>query len=254
VVIDPVDSDKILSICEAEGVTLVAILTTHYHGDHSGGNAALVDELPDLTVYAGRLDADRTPGVTDVLKDGEQFVVASLPFRCIATPCHTKGHVCYYLDASDGQSPALFSGDTLFVAGCGRFMEGGPREMRESLRKLFALPLTTRVFCGHEYTVSNLQYALSLEPSSQLLIDRLEEAEARREAGLPTVPSTLAAERTHNPFVRGGEASIAIAVGCAPGDETVDVLGKLRRKKDTFTTMGKVITLALDVQSMFQRN
>lgn len=216
VAIDPVDSEKILSLCKDEDVQLAAVLTTHYHSDHSGGNAKLASAVPNLEIIAGEKDADRTPAVTRSLAHGEEFSVAGLPFRCLATPCHTKGHVAFFLDAKDGQPPALFSGDTLFVAGCGRFMEGGPGEMRASLSLLLTLPQDSRVFCGHEYTVGNLKYAASLEPSNEIIACRLREAEEKVLAGRPTVPSTLAEELEHNPFLRTEDPNIAEAVGCPP--------------------------------------
>lgn len=174
--------------------------------------------------------------------DGESIELAGLSFRCVATPCHTRGHVCFFLDADDGQAPALFSGDALFVAGCGRFMEGTALSMRRTLHALAALPKNSRLFCGHEYTVGNLEYALSLEPSSNLLKDRLDAAKAKRAEGLPTVPSTLLEEQEHNPFF--------LALNSEGVDDLTE-LSRLRRGKDTFTFPGKIITMVLDVQSYF---
>mmetsp|Transcript_28761 Transcript_28761/g.82321 ORF Transcript_28761/g.82321 Transcript_28761/m.82321 type:complete len:313 (+) Transcript_28761:54-992(+) len=251
VAVDPVDSDAILSACQAEGVSLDAVLTTHYHADHSGGNARLAEAQPGLAVLAGEHDARRTPAVTRQLGAGETCSFAGLSFRCLATPCHTRGHMSFFLDAEDGQAPALFCGDTLFVAGCGRFMEGTAAHMQRSLSTLARLPPTTRVFCGHEYTVANLEYAASLEPGSAVVQERLERARARREQGLPTVPSVLAEELEHNPFLRAGDPALA-AVVCPECSDPLEVLSRLRRGKDTFTTVGKVITLALDVQALLQ--
>ncbi|CAE8743810.1 unnamed protein product [Polarella glacialis] len=158
----------------------------------------------------------------------------------------------FFLDGRDGQAPALFCGDTLFVAGCGRFMEGSALDMHESLSRLVKLPPSTRVFCGHEYTVGNLKYACSLEPENELLQERLRAAEEQRAAGLPTVPSTLAEELEHNPFLRTRDPKIADALRCPECNDPLEVMSRLRRGKDTFTFVGKVITLALSIQSYFQ--
>mmetsp|Transcript_65375 Transcript_65375/g.105586 ORF Transcript_65375/g.105586 Transcript_65375/m.105586 type:complete len:267 (-) Transcript_65375:24-824(-) len=252
IAVDPVDSDKILSVCEEEGVSLVAVLTTHCHADHSGGNQRLADALPGLAVLAGQPDAARTPAVTEAVSAGETGCLAGLQFQCLATPCHTRGHMSFFLDGRDGQAPALFCGDTLFVAGCGRFMEGSALDMHESLSRLVKLPPSTRVFCGHEYTVGNLKYACSLEPENELLQERLRAAEEQRAAGLPTVPSTLAEELEHNPFLRTRDPKIADALRCPECNDPLEVMSRLRRGKDTFTFVGKVITLALSIQSYFQ--
>lgn len=237
VAVDPVESGKILQLCSSLEVKLVAVLTTHYHSDHSGGNAQLAAELPGLEVVAGERDADRTPAVTRRVQDGESCCFAGLRFQCLTTPCHTRGHISFVLE---GESPGLFCGDTLFVAGCGRFMEGTAALMKSSLLKLSQLPQTTRIFCGHEYTVGNLEYAMSLQPKNSLLQRRLAEAKEKRERKVPTVPSTLAEELEQNPFLRASCENIS--------DEE---MGKLRRGKDTFTTMGSLITMALDVKGYF---
>lgn len=238
VAVDPVESSKILQLCNSLEVKLVTVLTTHYHSDHSGGNAELAAAVPGLEVVAGHKDADRTPAVTRRVEDGESCTFAGLPFRCLTTPCHTRGHVSFVLE---GESPALFCGDTLFVAGCGRFMEGTPASMKASLAKLSQLPATTRIFCGHEYTVGNLEYALSLDPSNTLLQKRLSEAKEKRERKVPTIPSTMAEELEHNVFLRASRADV-------PDEE----MGKLRRGKDTFTPIGALITMALDVKGYFK--
>eukprot|EP00928_Gymnodinium_smaydae_P045078 TRINITY_DN30096_c0_g1_i1.p1 TRINITY_DN30096_c0_g1~~TRINITY_DN30096_c0_g1_i1.p1 ORF type:complete len:308 (+),score=57.46 TRINITY_DN30096_c0_g1_i1:70-993(+) len=252
VAIDPVDAPKVMRVCEDADVQLAAILTTHYHADHSGGNEALAEMESGVEVLAGEGDADRTPAVTRSLTSGETFTAGGLPFVCIATPCHTRGHVSFFLDAKDGQAPALFCGDTLFVAGCGRFMEGGPEDMQASLSTLMRLPPTTRVFCGHEYTIPNLEFAAVVDPGNEVIEQRLRDARQKRERGLPTIPSTLEMELQYNPFLRVTEPSIAEAVGCCGCQDPLKVMAKLRRKKDTFTTVGTLITFALDVKGFFQ--
>lgn len=249
VAVDPVDAGRIITACEEMGAQLVAVLTTHYHADHSGGNEELRQRFPGLHVLVGAGDHPRTPGVTGSVSNCEVVQFAGLQFQCMDTPCHTRGHVAFFLDARDGQSPALFSGDALFVAGCGRFLEGTAMEMRNSLATLASLPRDTRVFCGHEYTVTNLKFAASLEPENVLVSSRLRHAEVKRTAGVPTVPSTIAEELEHNPFLRIHDPSIAAAVACDPND-ALNVMARLRRSKDTFTTVGKLMTWGLDLTGM----
>lgn len=253
VVVDPADPEKVLAICAAQGVELVAVLTTHYHADHSGGNVAIAEQIPGIPILAGKHDADRTPAVNWPLVQGERFTLAGLPFRSMETPCHTRGHVSFVLDAQDGQAPALFCGDTLFVGGCGRFMEGDAADMRAALGVLSQLPPQTRIFCGHEYTVSNLRFAAALEPDNDLIVSHLREAQARRDKGLPTVPAILKQEAEHNPFLRVLQPRLTglICPECAA--DPLRALEKVRRRKDTWTLPGTIITWALDVQGAFMK-
>ena len=138
VVVDAADGMVVRTVAARLGVTLVAVLTTHYHADHCGGNADLAAQTPSLEIIAGAGDADRTPCVTKRVGDGEAFVCAGLAFTAVETPGHTRGSVCFLLDARDGQAPAVFTGDTLFIGGCGRFFEAPPETMRASLAKLRA--------------------------------------------------------------------------------------------------------------------
>mmetsp|Transcript_116906 Transcript_116906/g.225508 ORF Transcript_116906/g.225508 Transcript_116906/m.225508 type:complete len:394 (-) Transcript_116906:216-1397(-) len=247
VVVDPVEADKVLAVCASLGVELIAVLTTHYHSDHSGGNARIAEKVPGVAVFAGEQDAMRTPAVTHTVVHGERFKLAGLPFRCIGTPCHTRGHVSFLLDAADEQAPALFCGDTLFVAGCGRFMEGTAADMRESLNRLGALPPSTRVFCGHEYTVNNLRFAALLEPSNPLIASRLQDAEEKRKSNLPTVPSTVAEECEHNPFLRVLEPTLTGIICPECADDPLLAVSKIRRRKDTWTPVGTLVTWGLDI-------
>ena len=247
VVVDASDYLVVDAVVRQLGVALVAVLTTHYHADHSGGNEELAALLPDLEVVAGELDADRTPGCTKRVGDGEAFVAAGLAFTAIHTPGHTVGHMSYFLDAEDGQAPAVFTGDCLFVAGCGRFLESaGPETMRASLAKLAALDPSTRIFAGHEYARSNLEFACCLEPENAALREKLAIATAADENLEPNMPSTIEFERAHNPFLRVDDPAVQKAAD-AEGD-ALRTLAVIRRKKDTFTKIGKAITFFLDAK------
>jgi hydroxyacylglutathione hydrolase len=226
VVIDPSEAEPVEQALSEAHLELVAILNTHHHWDHVGGNDALVDRRPELAVYAHVSDRERVPRQTQAVVHEEPFDVASMRFRPLHVPGHTLGGVTYVVE------DAAFTGDTLFVAGCGRLFEGTPAMMHESLSgKLALLPPDTRIFCGHEYTAANLRFAATVEPDNQAVRDKLAWAEERSKEGKPTVPSTVREELVTNPFLRCGEASVASRYG---GGSPVDVLAAVRRAKDDF--------------------
>jgi hydroxyacylglutathione hydrolase len=224
--IDPADPGPVLAAIAEEGVRLSHVLCTHHHWDHSGGNLAVLERWPEATVVGSAADADRIPGIGHRIADGGEVRVGTLTGRALAVPCHTRGHVAYLF------GDALFSGDTLFVAGCGRFFEGDAAQMDHALSGVFgALPGDTRVYCGHEYTVSNLRFALSVEPDNAAVRTKLAWAEAQRAAGESTVPSTIAQEHLTNPFMRVREASVQAAMGAS---DPVQVMHLLREAKNAF--------------------
>ncbi|MCC7383839.1 MAG: hydroxyacylglutathione hydrolase [Deltaproteobacteria bacterium] len=232
-VIDAAEADVIRAACAREHAQLKAVLSTHYHPDHTGGNAELAAMIPGLRVIGSVGDRDRTPALTEALADRAQVQVGALRAEVLSVPCHTRGHVAYRFGRD------LFSGDTLFIGGCGRFFEGGPREMYHALYQVIGtLPDDTRVWCGHEYTEKNLDFALSVEPLNQALRAKRAEAAERRARGEPTVPSTLGAERSHNPFLRVTSPEISATIARrAPATDLSDpiaVLGALRALKDQF--------------------
>lgn len=228
-IVDPVEPDKVIAAAAAEGVKLTTVLTTHHHPDHAGGNEDLVKKVQGLTVYGGD---NRIGALTKAVSHGDQFSVGSLSVRALATPCHTTGHICYYVTGG-GDSPAVFTGDTLFIAGCGRFFEGSPPQMYAALVEILgALPDDTRVYCGHEYTVKNLEYAKTVEPANSAIDDKIAWARQKRAANEPTVPSTIGEEKRFNPFVRVNEASVQAHTGTA-GDG-IATMGALRKEKDNF--------------------
>ena len=216
----------VAAVAAVPGARLVGLLTTHHHADHSGGNAALAAAQPGLAVVGGAAEGGRIPAATVLVSDGDEVELAGLRFSVLHTPCHTRGHVCFHLAAAR----AVFTGDTLFAGGCGRFFEGDAPAMAAALAALAALPAHTRVLCGHEYTVQNLEFCQLVEPHNAATAARLAEARRLRAAGLPTVgATTLADELATNVFMRASEAAVAAAVG---GAGAVDVLAKLREKKN----------------------
>ena len=220
------DLEQLLPAIEAEQVTLTHILNTHHHFDHSGGNEKLLAKYPSLTVVGGAHDADKIFGITQQVAHGDTLQIGALTGRVIHIPCHTRGHVAYVFE------DALFSGDTLFVAGCGRFFEGDAAQMHQALNVEFAkLPGHTRVFCGHEYTASNLRFAVSVEPNNTAAKHKLTWAQAQREQGLSTIPSTLDEERSYNPFMRVTAPDIQQATG---SHDPVEVMNQLRTLKNNF--------------------
>jgi hydroxyacylglutathione hydrolase len=199
-VVDPSEAAPVLEAAAREGLHLVGVLNTHHHHDHVGGNVELAEKL-GVPVYAFEGDRGRVPAHSVDVVEGRAFTSAGLSFLPLHVPGHTTGAIAYVVEG------AVFTGDTLFVAGCGRLFEGTAEMMFASFAKLAALPPTTKVYCGHEYTVGNLRFALTTEPDNAAMKAALESAVAKREKGEPTVPSTLADELATNPFVRAKTAA-----------------------------------------------
>ncbi len=213
---------------------VTAILATHHHFDHVGGNEEVLRALGIARVYGSRHDEGRVPGQTERLEDGDAFTIGKLHVRAIAVPGHTLGALAYVVTSGGGEDPAVFTGDTLFLAGCGRLFEGDPPMMHRSLAKLAALEARTRVYCGHEYTESNLRFAAHVEPSNQAIAEaRARAAEARKD-GRSTVPGTLGTELATNPFLRASSAEIRATLGIASTAPDEEALGAIRKAKDTF--------------------
>jgi len=238
VVVDPGDAGAIEGALAAAALSLDAILLTHHHADHTGGVAALVARW-DCPVYGPR--ADPIDGIDHALDDGDRVTLPAfdLDLEVIAVPGHTRGHIAYYgkrLGPADPRG-VLFCGDTLFAAGCGRLFEGTPAQMHRSLGRLGALPPDTLVYCAHEYTLSNLAFAIAAEPGSEPLAARLAEARALRERGIPTVPSAIGIERETNPFLRTSSPAIVARLaerGIGAQADATARFAALRAWKDTF--------------------
>ena len=195
VAVDPGDARALEDHLAHSGLKLAAILSTHHHADHVGGNLALAEKW-GCPVHGPATES--IPALTHPLSGGERVAIAALgvEFEVIALPGHTLGHIAFY---SPG---ALFCGDTLFGCGCGRVFEGTMAQMHASLSRLAGLPQDTRVYCAHEYTLANIDFALEVEPGNSDLVARYREDETRRRDGIPTLPSTIALELATNPFLR----------------------------------------------------
>ncbi|KAF1024856.1 MAG: Hydroxyacylglutathione hydrolase GloB [Burkholderia plantarii] len=209
VAVDPGDAAPVRRYLDARGWRLTAILLTHHHADHVGGVAGLLADTP-VPVYGPA--AEDIAQVTHPLAGGVQVRIASpaLELDVFDVPGHTRGHLAYYQASGPGHRvPHLFCGDTLFSCGCGRLFEGTPTQMLASLDALAALPGDTEVHCAHEYTLSNIRFALACEPDNAALAAWHDDARSRRARGVPTLPTTIAHERAVNPFLRADSAAIA---------------------------------------------
>jgi len=229
--VDPADPKTVIAAAKKEGVKITTVLTTHHHWDHAGGNKEMGDTIPGLKIFGG---SEKVQAATNFVKDQQEIDIGSIKVKAHYTPCHTRDHILYEAtDSTDNTKPlALFTGDTLFIGGCGRFFEGTADEMYHALCKVVAgLPDTTEIYCGHEYTVKNLEFAITVEPNNKELKEKLAWAKNQRADNLSTVPSTVAGEKSFNPFMRVGQKSIADAVGMS-GEDPVQVMKALRQMKD----------------------
>lgn len=231
-VVDPGEAQPVLEALERESLTLLTILVTHHHADHTGGVAILRD-ITGASVYGPAHEKMPVPITRKV--EGDRVNAMGLEFTVIDVPGHTAGHIAFYAAPENG-IPLLFCGDTLFSGGCGRLFEGTPDQMLNSLHKLSKLADDTRVCCTHEYTLSNLRFALAVEPANQALVDYDLQCKALRSVGKPTLPSNMLLERTINPFLRTHLHSVADAVQSydAAGAAAAGIFATLRHWKNTF--------------------
>jgi hydroxyacylglutathione hydrolase len=230
-VVDPGDAQPVIDTLESMQLELVGILVTHHHFDHTGGVQALCAKYQPV-VYG-----PHNPEIKNIghrLGAGDTLDVMGMGFDVLEVPGHTLDHIAY---VHRGDSPVVFCGDTLFAGGCGRLFEGNPAMMLQSLESLAALAPSTRVYCAHEYTLSNLAFARAVEPDNAPLGDRIAAAEATRKRGEPTVPSDIALELATNPFLRCNDKSLQSSLnhqGKLQGDSTVEVFATVRGWKDVF--------------------
>lgn len=197
-VVDPGDAEAVLQFLSQQNKQLHTILITHHHHDHTGGIAKLQRQFPNVQIIGPAAEQQRISGLTQTLRDGDTLSLPefNLQFSAISVPGHTSGHIAYY------SAPVLFCGDTLFSAGCGRLFEGTAEQMWQSLQTLMTLPDSTLIYCTHEYTLSNVKFALTVEPANNALIEYQRRCIALRQAQQPTLPSTLLLEKQINPFLR----------------------------------------------------
>lgn len=236
-VVDPGDAGPVLDYLESQSLNLTGILITHHHADHTGGIQDLLayvatDSLP---VYGPA--SESIPGRTVALMEGDRVECAApaIAFAVLEVPGHTSGHIAYFAAAD---KPMLFCGDTLFASGCGRLFEGTPTQMTSSLAKFAALPPETAVYCTHEYTLSNIRFALAVEPANADLIAWAEKAQALRQSNQPTLPTSIGHELRVNPFMRSDQPAVveaALRESGAPALPTpAHVLAAIRAWKDRF--------------------
>lgn len=226
--IDAPDAMEIHTVLLDKGWTLTDIMVTHHHGDHTAGIMALKLKF-GCQVVGPKGEADKIPGLDDALSEGDVFSFGAYDFDVFETPGHTAGHIVYH----SAKAGLLFAGDTLFSLGCGRLFERGPAEMWGSLGKLKALPGETMLYCGHEYTLANARFAVTVDPDNDALQKRAAEVEALRAGDAWTLPVPLSVEFATNPFLRADDPAIRAHLGMEDASDE-DVFAEIRKRKDNF--------------------
>lgn len=196
-VVDPAVAEPVLAEAATRGWTISQIWNTHWHPDHTGGNAA-IKEASGCRITGPEAERERIPTLDIMVKQGDTVTLGNVIAEVIDVPAHTAGHIAFHIPSEN----VAFVGDTLFAMGCGRLFEGTAAQMYDNMRKLEALPDTTRIYCAHEYTKSNGEYALVAEPDNLALQERMADVIAMRARGEATVPTTIELERATNPFMR----------------------------------------------------
>ncbi|KAG0480838.1 hypothetical protein HPP92_011428 [Vanilla planifolia] len=228
-VIDPSEALPVIEALTRKNQNLTYILNTHHHYDHIGGNTELKARYGAKIIGSGK-GGDKVPGVDIVLRDGDTWMFAGHQVLVLETPGHTEGHVSFYFPGCG----ALFTGDALLSLSCGELFEGNTNQMLASLQKIMSLPDDTSIYCGHECTVSNSKFALSIEPKNKELAEYASRVARLRSKNLPTIPTTLNKEKKCNPFLRTSSVEIRQSLGI-PADATdAEALGIIRQAKDNF--------------------
>jgi hydroxyacylglutathione hydrolase len=231
-VVDPAEAAPVMQCLHRLDAKLVAIFNTHHHGDHVGGNLRLLQEFPQAVVYGGVEDRGRIPQQQVFLKEGDRVSFADRTAEVLFVPGHTRAHIAYYFPPIRAGEPGeLFCGDTLFAGGCGRLFEGTPSQMVNSLSKIRALPDSTHVWCAHEYTLKNLQFASTVDAQNLDLQDRLAAVQTLRQQSEATIPSLLGDEKRTNPFLRWDQPSLQTQVNSR---DPIQTFARLRGMKDQF--------------------
>ncbi len=214
VVVDPAVAEPVLAEAEARGWQIGQIWNTHWHPDHTGGNAE-IKAATGCTVIGPAAEADRIPTLDRRVREGDRVRLGAVEAEVLEMPAHTAGHIAYHL----ASERLVFVGDILFAMGCGRLFEGNAEQMHANLQRLGGLPANTQVYCAHEYTLANARFSVTVEPGNQALAERLHEVKRLRAGGQPTVPTTIGLEQATNPFMRASSA---------------EAFAELRRAKDNF--------------------
>ncbi|XP_058102494.1 hydroxyacylglutathione hydrolase 2, mitochondrial-like [Magnolia sinica] len=228
-VVDPSEALPVIDALSRKNQNLTYILNTHHHYDHTGGNMELKARY-GAKVIGSITDKDRIPGIDIALRDGEKWMFAGHEVVVMETPGHTRGHISYYFPGSG----AIFTGDTLFSLSCGKLFEGSPEQMLSSLRKIISLPDDTNIYCGHEYTLSNAKFALSIEPKNEALKAYATHVTHLCSRGLPTIPTTLKREKSCNPFLRTSSMEIRLSLNIPATADDAQALGVIRKAKDNW--------------------
>lgn len=226
--IDAPDLAPIVDVLDARRWTLTDIFTTHHHSDHVDANLELKSRY-NCIITGPAAEADRIPGIDKTYKGGDHFEFAGRRVDVIDCPGHTLGGISLHIPSEK----LLFAADTLFALGCGRLLEGTPAQMWQSLSTLMTLPDDTTIYCGHEYTVSNARFALTIDPNNAALVSRAVDIERLRADNKPTLPTTMALEKATNPFLRVGDKHVRAQLGMADAPDGA-VFAEIRRRKDVF--------------------
>lgn len=236
-IVDGVQPEKVLERASQLNIKIQFVLTTHHHHDHSGGNSSL-KQLLNVPIVGGI--GDGVPCCSKEVSEGDSFQIGNLFVSVLSTPCHTRGHVLYLFRDPLGNQ-ALFTGDTLFIGGCGRFFEGSAAQMHTALNeKIAQLDASTLVYCGHEYTMNNLLFASSVEPENPCIMSFSAFCSDLISKGLPTVPSSVGTELLINPFMRVHEPAVQEAMGTT---DEVSTMSALRSAKNSFGLGSKILIL-----------
>lgn len=227
-VLDPSEANAIIEFLKDRNLSLDYVLNTHHHGDHSGGNLELKAKTKCQVLGPGH-DRDRIPGIDIALFEGDQFSLGNSIATIMHTPGHTRGQINYWFQ----KEQAIFTGDTLFSLGCGRIFEGSAEQMWSTLDKFRSLPKETKIYFGHEYTLKNAQFALTVEPNNNAVKNRLKIVEELTKLGKATTPALLANELNENPFLRPDSKEIRQTLNLHHASDA-EVFGELRRRKDHF--------------------
>lgn len=226
-VVDPGQADAVLQFLQQQQKQLHTILLTHHHADHTGGVAQLCQQFPHVRVIGPAAEQHRINGMTQTVQQGDSVTIArfNLTFDVIELPGHTLGHIAFY------SAPVLFCGDTLFSAGCGRLFEGSPAQMWHSLQKILALPDDTQIYCAHEYTLANINFARQIEPDNPALIEYERRCRQLRQENKATLPSTLMVEKQINPFLHCNNKTLQQKW---QQNTAVELFAAIRAAKDQF--------------------